>query len=111
MVSHDLPRSTVTNQIAFDQRGLHSTPKFDREMDRTLKGARFPNWKPKIPSLLPEAWFPLDRNRIVKSRDSSRFWLIAEKLITTENKSLIEIISDLQPERFLSILTNLRAGS
>ena len=26
MVSSDLPRSTVTNQIAFDQRDVHSTP-------------------------------------------------------------------------------------
>ena len=34
MVSHDLPRSTVTNQIAFDQRDLYSTPEFDRTMDR-----------------------------------------------------------------------------
>ena len=45
-------------------------------------------------------------------RDSSRFWLIVERLITIENKSLTEIASDLQPERFLSkVLTNLRAGS
>ena len=34
MVSHDLPRSTVTKQIAFDQRDLHSTPVFERAMDR-----------------------------------------------------------------------------
>ena len=34
MVSHDLPRSTVTNQIAFDQTDLHSTPEFERSMDR-----------------------------------------------------------------------------
>ena len=49
-----------------------------------------------------KAPFALDRNRIVKSRDSSRFWLIVEILITIENKSLTEIASDLQPERFLS---------
>ena len=30
MVSHDLPRSTITNQIAFDQRDLHGTPEFER---------------------------------------------------------------------------------
>ena len=34
MVSRDLPRSTVTNQIAFDQRDLHSTPEFERAMGR-----------------------------------------------------------------------------
>ena len=34
MVSHDLPRSTVTNQIAFDQQDLYSTPEFVRTMDR-----------------------------------------------------------------------------
>ena len=33
MVSHDLPRSTVTNQIAFDQRDLHSTLEFERVLD------------------------------------------------------------------------------
>ena len=34
IVSHDLLLSTVTNQIAFDQRDLHSTPEFERAMDR-----------------------------------------------------------------------------
>ena len=34
MVSHDLPRSTVTNQIPFDQQDLHLTPEFERAMDR-----------------------------------------------------------------------------
>ena len=34
MVSHDLPRSMVTNQIAFDQRDLYSAPEFERTMDR-----------------------------------------------------------------------------
>ena len=34
MVSHDLPRSTVAKQIKFDQRDLHSTPEFERVMDR-----------------------------------------------------------------------------
>ena len=33
MVSRDLPRSTITNQIAFDQRHLHSTPEFEHEMN------------------------------------------------------------------------------
>ena len=33
MVSHDLPRSTVTNQIAFDQQDLCSAPEFERTMD------------------------------------------------------------------------------
>ena len=33
MVLHDLSRSTITNQIAFDQRDLHSTPEFERAMD------------------------------------------------------------------------------
>ena len=50
----------------------------------------------------PKAWFPLDRNRIVKSRDSSRVWLIVERLITLDSKNLIEIGLDLQLKRFLS---------
>ena len=33
MVSHDLPRSAVTIQIAFEQLDLHSTPEFERAMD------------------------------------------------------------------------------
>ena len=49
-----------------------------------------------------KAWFPLARSRIVKSCDSSRFWLTAEKLVTTENKNLTEVGSDLQPKEFLS---------
>ena len=32
-------------------------------------------------------FFPLDRNDIVKSCDSSCFWFIVERLITTENKN------------------------
>ena len=34
MVLHDLPLSTVTKNIAFDQRDLHSTSVFERAMDR-----------------------------------------------------------------------------
>ena len=34
MVSHDLPRSKLTNQIAFDEQDLHFTPEFERTMDR-----------------------------------------------------------------------------
>ena len=34
MVSLDLPHSTVTNQITFDQRDLYSTPEFEGTMDR-----------------------------------------------------------------------------
>ena len=33
MVLHDLPRSTVTNQIAFDQQDLHLTLEFECVMD------------------------------------------------------------------------------
>ena len=33
MVSLDLWHSTMTKQIAFDQRDLHSTPEFERAMD------------------------------------------------------------------------------
>ena len=50
-----------------------------------------------------KAWFPLDRNEIVKSRDSSRFLpVIVKRLIEIENKNLTEIASDLQRKRFLS---------
>ena len=34
MVSHDLSRLTVTNQMTFDRRDLHSAPEFERAMDR-----------------------------------------------------------------------------
>ena len=34
MISHDLPRSTVTNQIAFNQQYSSSIPDFERAMDR-----------------------------------------------------------------------------
>ena len=34
MVSRDLPRSTVTNQIRFDQQDSNSIPDFERAMDR-----------------------------------------------------------------------------
>ena len=43
MVSHDLPRLIVTNQIAFDQRDLHSASEFERVVDfrcRTLANLR-----------------------------------------------------------------------
>ena len=33
MVSHDLPRSTATNQITFDQRDLNSIPEFENVID------------------------------------------------------------------------------
>ena len=34
MVSQDLPHSMVTNQIAFDQQDLHSTPEIEHMMER-----------------------------------------------------------------------------
>ena len=45
--------------------------------------------------------FPLNSNGIVKWCDSSRSWLIVERLIITESKTLTEIGVDLQPNRFL----------
>ena len=42
-----------------------------------------------------KAWFPLDRNGIVKSCDSSFLKLIVKRSIKTENKNLSEIASDL----------------
>ena len=54
-----------------------------------------------LESLLKEL-DPLDRNRIVKSCDSGRFWLIVKRLITLEDKNLTEIGLDLQLKRFLS---------
>ena len=38
LVSHDLLRSMVTNQIAFDQQDLNSTPAFERATDRRCQG-------------------------------------------------------------------------
>ena len=52
-----------------------------------------------------KAQFPLDRNEIMKSCVSSRFWLIVERLITVKNKNITEIGSDLQPKRFLSLIS------
>ena len=49
-----------------------------------------------------KAWFPFDLYRIVESCYSSRFWIIADRLITIKNHNIIEIGSDLQPKRFLS---------
>ena len=34
VVLHDLPLSTVTNQLGFDQRDSNSSHKFERAMDR-----------------------------------------------------------------------------
>ena len=47
MVSHDLLRLTVTNQIAFDQRDSSSILNFERWTVVTRRW--FPNWKPQIP--------------------------------------------------------------
>ena len=33
MISHDLPRSTITNQITSDQQDSNSIPDFERAMD------------------------------------------------------------------------------
>ena len=41
------------------------------------------------------AWFPLDRNGIVKSCDSGRFWVLEERFIKIENKYLTKTDSDL----------------
>ena len=35
--SHELPRFTVTNQIAFDQQDVHSTPEFEYAIDRRCR--------------------------------------------------------------------------
>ena len=48
MVSHDLSRLTITNQIAFDQRDLQSTSEFERAMDRRCEVLVY-----KLESLLP----------------------------------------------------------
>ena len=52
MVSHDLPCSTVTNQIAFDQRDSNTIPAFKRTMDRRCQ-ALVSKSKTLAPSLLP----------------------------------------------------------
>ena len=41
MISNNLLRSTVINQIAFDQQDLHSSPELERAMDRLISGAGF----------------------------------------------------------------------
>ena len=47
-------------------------------------------------------------NRIVKSRDSSRLWLIVKRLITIKNKSLTEVASDLQPARDIFVINSYK---
>ena len=60
MVSHDLLCSTVTNQIAFDQRDSKSISKSERPMDRCCQALLscfffwLLNWKPWIPSVLTD---------------------------------------------------------
>ena len=51
MVSHDLPCSTVTNQIAFDQRDSNMIPEFERTMDRRCQ-ALVSKLETLVPSLL-----------------------------------------------------------
>ena len=51
MISHDLARSAVTNQIAFDQRDLQSTPEFERTMDCRCQ-AMVSKLENSVPSLL-----------------------------------------------------------
>ena len=41
MVSHDLPCSTVINQITFDQQDSNSIPDFERAMDRRCEALVF----------------------------------------------------------------------
>ena len=53
MVSNDLPSSTLTKQIAFNQRGLHSTPEFERAIDRRSQ-ALVSKMETLDPSLLPD---------------------------------------------------------
>ena len=52
--------------------------------------------------LVSKALFLLDSKGVAKLCDSSRFWLIVEKLITSENKDLNEMGPDLQSRRILS---------
>ena len=57
MVSHDLLRSTVTKQTAFDQRDSKSISNFERTIDRCCQAMFssffwFPNWKSWISSVL-----------------------------------------------------------
>ena len=52
MVSRDLPRSRVAKQIKFDERDLHSTPEFERALDRRCQ-ALVSKLETLDPSLLP----------------------------------------------------------
>ena len=58
MVSHDLLRSMVANQIPFDQQDLKSIFNFERAMTRCCQAlvshflSGFQNWKPWISSVL-----------------------------------------------------------
>ena len=47
MVSHDLPRSTVTNQITFYQRDFYSTPELEKRDGPPLPGAGFQIGNPR----------------------------------------------------------------
>ena len=74
MVSHDLLRSTVTNQIAFDQRNSKSISNFERAMDRfvtrhwsfVFSGFQIGNLEPSVLTnwlvavkLFPDKYSPL----------------------------------------------------
>ena len=55
MVSHDLPCSIVTNQIAFDQRDSNTIPEFECTIDRRCQ-ALVSKLETLVPSLLPNCF-------------------------------------------------------
>ena len=61
MVSHDLLRSIVTKQIAFDQGDLHSTPAFECAMDHRCQ-VLVSRLETLNPSLLPNCYVHRERN-------------------------------------------------
>ena len=60
-------------------------------LERTISRLRHNPWKPGFRFQQANDWFPLDRNGIVTSCDSSSFWLIVETLTTIENQNITVI--------------------
>ena len=72
MVSHDLLQSTVTKQIVFDQRDMHSTPVFEHAMDHRCQ-VLVSKLETLDPSLLP------NHNGLLMKRCKDSSWLTGYK--------------------------------
>ena len=78
MVSHDLPRSVVIEQITFDQRGLHSTPETERAMGRpSSPGTGF-----QIGNLRYFHFHLTERSRLLRTKERGENSMIFGRLLS-----------------------------